>query len=99
MIRLLGTAALTALLMASVAGAAETTAATNAPKYEPAPMPNEDLYAPLQPADPDPRISPTVFRPSRQFRGDGYSAGSSSQGYQERHMLPAAGVNLSVPLK
>lgn len=101
MTRLHAMAALALLFLAPLAGAraGDTTSAANAPIFEPAPMPNPDLYAPIQRANEDPKISPTLFEPMRQFRGDGYSFGSTSQGYEQRHMLPAAGANLSVPLK
>jgi hypothetical protein len=94
------------LLLLAAAGApavaappAAAASATAPPSYEPAPMPNQDLFAPVQRASEDPEISPTVFKPGTQFRGDGYSPGSTSQSYEERHLLPGYGVNLSVPLK
>jgi hypothetical protein len=89
------------LLAATVAsaGAATPTAPSNAPAYEPAPMPNHDLFAPVQRASEDPQLSPTLFKPGTQFRGDGFSAGSTSQSYEERNMKPGYGVNFSVPLK
>ncbi len=92
-----------ALLLLAAASASASAAGTgtlsDGPTYEPAPMPNHDLFAPTQRASEDPQISPTVFKPSTQFRGDGLLPGSTSQGYEERHMLPGYGVNLSVPLK
>lgn len=81
------------------AGAAGPTAPSDAPIFEPAPMPNHDLFAPVQRASEGPQINPAVFKPGTQFRGDGLLPGSTSQGYEERHMLPGYGVNLSVPLK
>lgn len=80
-------------------GAAQNAAAVAGPRFEPAPIPNQDLFAPVQRANEDPQISPTVFRPGTQFRGDGVLPGSSAQSYEERHMMPAAGLNLNVPLK
>jgi|ERR1700737_2167851 hypothetical protein len=83
----------------AVAGAAGTKTPSDSPTFEPAPMPNHDLFAPVQRASEEPRVNPTVFKPSTQFRGDGLLPGSTSQSYEERHMLPGYGVNLSVPLK
>lgn len=102
MIRKRKTPILAGVLLAATtasAGAAGPPAPSNAPAFEPAPMPNQDLFAPVQRASEDPQINPTVFKPSTQFRGDGLLPGSTSQGYEERHMLPGYGVNLSVPLK
>ena len=96
------TPVLALLLLAAAsgsAGAAGTSTPSDAPAFEPAPMPNHDLYAPVQRASEEPKFSPTVFKPSTQFSGDGLLPGSNSQGYEERHMLPGYGVNLSVPLK
>lgn len=80
------------------AGTAQNAAAA-VPQFEPAPLPNQDLFAPVQRANEDPQINPALFRPSTQFRGDGVLPGSSAQSYEERHMMPAAGLNLNVPLK
>ncbi len=69
-------------------------------RFEPAPMPNADIYAPLPRVD-DPKaaqLSPKLFQPPRQFRGDGYSSGSTAQGSQERSLKPAPGVSMKVPL-
>jgi len=89
------------LLIGTVAhaGAAPPASPNGAPAYVPAPMPNQDLYAPVERASEDPQLKPTVFRPDAQFRGDGFSPGSTSQSYEERHLMPGFGANFSVPLK
>lgn len=70
------------------------------PAYEPAPLPNRDLAAPRAPARPaESSLSPTLFTQREQFRGDGFSAGSSPQNEQERRLRPAAGFSLHMPLQ
>jgi hypothetical protein len=69
------------------------------PVYEPAPVPDQDLYAPIAPPNNDPRLAPSLFHTQEQFRGDGYSPGSTSQSYEERNWRPTPGVNFTVPLK
>jgi len=67
---------------------------------EPAPMPDADIFAPIPHVD-DPkaaRVTPNLFRPKTQFRGDGYSPGSTVQESQERSLKPAPGISLKVPL-
>jgi len=67
---------------------------------EPAPMPDADIFAPIPRVD-DPKaahVTPNLFRPKTQFRGDGYSPGSTVQESQERTLKPAPGISLKVPL-
>ncbi len=67
---------------------------------EPAPMPDADIFAPVPRVD-DPKaahVTPSLFRPKTQFRGDGYSPGSTAQESQERILKPAPGISLKVPL-
>lgn len=67
--------------------------------YEPAPLPNRDLNAPGQAsASAAPSIGPTLFTQREQYRGDGYSRGSSPQNEQERRVRPGAGFSLHMPL-
>jgi hypothetical protein len=73
---------------------------TNEPLGEPAPMPDADIFAPVPHID-DPKaahVTPSLFRPKTQFRGDGYSPGSTVQESQERTLKPAPGISLKVPL-
>lgn len=70
------------------------------PSYDPAPTPNRDLDAPLGPrASGAPELAPGLFTRGQQFRGDGYSAGSSAQSEQERRARPGAGFKLRMPLQ
>jgi len=66
--------------------------------YQNAPMPNADLNAPLPPTPKTAQVSPSLFQPRKQFRGDGYSYGSTAQSWQEQRLKPAPGVTLKVPL-
>lgn len=69
------------------------------PVFEPAPTPNRDASGPAPPrASNDPELSPTLFTRRNQFRGDGYSPGSTAQEEQERKVKPGAGFNLRMPL-
>ena len=67
--------------------------------YQPAPMPNRELSAPAAIASNEPSVSPTVFSNQPQFRGDGYMGSSTEQAAHDHAMRPAAGLNLSMPLK
>ena len=69
------------------------------PTFEPAPTPNRDAFGPSLPrASNDPELSPTLFTRRNQYRGDGYSPGSTAQEEQERKVMPGAGFNLRMPL-
>lgn len=84
----------------AAARAAETTPpGAPASGLEPAPLPDPDMIAPTQRASTDPSVQPSVFQPENQFRGDGFSPGSTSQSYEQRHFMPPAGLSLLVPLK
>lgn len=73
---------------------------SSAPSYDPAPTPNRDLDAPLGPrASNAPELAPGLFTRGQQFRGDGYSAGSTAQAEQERRARPGAGFKLRMPLQ
>ncbi len=68
--------------------------------FEPAPIPNRDLGAPLgPPASATPQVSPGLFTRSDQYRGDGFSQGSTAQTEQDRRVLPGAGFKLRLPLQ
>jgi hypothetical protein len=69
------------------------------PRYDPAPVPNRDLSAPQASVPNEPTFGPSLFSPKRQFRGDGFSPGSTAQSDQERRMRPAPGFKLSVPVQ
>ena len=67
-------------------------------RFEPAPLPNRDLNAPLGPrATNEPQLVPKLFHRGDQYRGEGIDARSSAQSEQERRLLPGAGFNLRIP--
>lgn len=67
--------------------------------FQAAPMPDADMSAPLPPTPKTAELSPALFQPRKQFRGDGYAPGSTAQGWQEQRLKPAPGVSLKVPLQ
>ena len=70
------------------------------PNYDPAPTPNRDIDAPQDPrASNAPELAPGIFTRGQQYRGEGYSAGSSAQAEQERRARPGAGFKLRLPLQ
>lgn len=70
------------------------------PEFLPAPTPNRDAAGPLAPrASGAPELSPSIITRGRQYRGEGYSAGSTAQDEQERRAKPGAGFNLRMPLQ
>ncbi len=70
------------------------------PSYDPAPTPNRDIDAPQGPrASNSAELAPSLFTRSQQYRGEGYSRGSSAQAEQERRALPGAGFKLRMPLQ
>jgi hypothetical protein len=74
---------------------------TSTPAYTPAPMPDADLYAPLPPTQPQAsaQLGPQVIYPDKQYRGDGFFPGSTSQSVQQRLLKPAPGISLTMPLQ
>lgn len=70
------------------------------PGFTPAPVPDQDVALPGGPrAGSEAEFTPRLFIRRDQYRGEGYSAGSSSQVQQDRRAQPGAGVNLRVPLQ
>ncbi len=67
--------------------------------FAPAPMPDQDILAPIAPANRDPHVTPTLFRLTNAFPGDGYVYGSSPQGMDDKRALTIPGVKLSAPLR
>lgn len=73
---------------------------TGPPGFTPAPTPNADAAPPIGPrASRDTQVSPQLFQRSNQYRGEGYSPGSSSQIQQDRRAQPGGGINLLMPLQ
>ena len=70
------------------------------PNYDLAPTPNRDLDVPAGPrAKAAPELAPGLFTRSEQYRGEGFSSGSSAQAEQERRVRPGAGFKLRLPLQ
>jgi len=67
------------------------------PNFEPAPTPNRDVSIPAVRASDKPSLSPSLFTTRNQYRGDGFSPGSTAQSEQERRMKPGAGFSLHMP--
>lgn len=69
-----------------------------APSFQPAPLPNREVSTPTGPrSSNEPRLAPTLFTTRTQFRGDGFSPGSTAQSEQERNLRPGAGFSLHMP--
>lgn len=69
------------------------------PVFEPAPTPDRDNTGPTGPrASNDPTLAPALFTRRNQYRGEGFSPGSTAQEEQERRVKPGAGFNLRMPL-
>ena len=70
------------------------------PNYDLAPTPNRDLDVPAgPPVKATPQLAPGLFTRSEQYRGEGFSAGSTAQAEQERRVRPGAGFKLRLPLQ
>ena len=68
--------------------------------FDPAPLPNRDVDGPLAPrASGAPSVAPSLITRSDQYRGEGYSRGSTAQAEQERRLRPGAGFNLRMPFQ
>ena len=66
--------------------------------YAPAPLPNRDLELQGPRASDGTSVAPSLFMRGDQYRGEGYSRGSTSQSELERRVKPGAGINLRMPL-
>ena len=72
---------------------------TTPPGFAPAPLPDQDLFAPITRQSGDPSVSPGLFTRKNQYHGEGLPAASSVQAEQDRHATPGAELNLSMPLQ
>ncbi len=73
---------------------------TRGPGFTPAPIPNRDASAPPPPrASNDAQLAPSLFSRRDQYRGEGFSPGSTAQGEQDKRTRPGAGFNLRMPLE
>lgn len=70
-----------------------------APSFQPAPLPDRNVFTPQAArANNEPSLAPTLFTTRTQFRGDGFSPGSTAQSQQEKNLKPGAGFSLHMPL-
>ena len=69
-----------------------------APRYQPAPLPDRDAELAPPKASNAPSLAPTLFTRPNEYRGDGFSKGSTAQSEQERRVHPGAGMSLHLPL-
>lgn len=84
-------------LLVPLAALAQTKSASN---YEPAPMPNWDLSAPRAPDNSrEASVRPDLFMNKDQWRGNGFLGHDTAQTEQERHMKPAPGITVRMPLQ
>jgi hypothetical protein len=90
-------AAVGVALLVPLAAMAQTRSASN---YEPAPMPNWDLNAPLAPdTSREASVRPDLFMNKDQWRGNGFLGHDTAQSDQERHLRPAPGITVRMPLQ
>jgi hypothetical protein len=73
--------------------------ATTPPGFDPAPLPDQDAFAPVVRPSGDASVSPGLFTRKNQYHGEGLPADSSVQAEQDRRAIPGAGLNLSMPLQ
>ena len=68
------------------------------PKYQPAPLPNRDVELAKPRASTATTVSPSLFTRPDEYRGDGFSKGSTAQSEEEKRVKPGAGLSLHMPL-
>ena len=67
--------------------------------FETAPTPGR-IVAPTAAQTPHgPELTPTLMGPKQFYQGEGFLSGSTVQSEQQRKAKPAAGFNLTVPLR
>lgn len=66
---------------------------------EAAPVPNSFLRGPIDAQPTRAELSPTLMGPTYTYQGEGFMRGSTIQSEQNRKSQPAAGINLTVPLR
>jgi hypothetical protein len=67
--------------------------------FAPAPVPNPDINAPIEPEDRRLHLAPTEFRLTNEYIGQGYPYGSSPQGMDDRHAAVIPGIKLTAPIQ
>ena len=66
--------------------------------YQPAPLPNRGLNAPLARSDDTATsLAPTLFTNKDTYRGEGFIKGSTAQAEQDRRARPTPGFSLVMP--
>lgn len=66
--------------------------------FAPAPVPDQDVSAPVEPENRDPHVAAAVFRLANEYVGHGYPYGSSPKAMDDRKVAIIPGIKLSVPL-
>jgi hypothetical protein len=66
---------------------------------QPAPVPNPDIDPPHGSGPAGPSLEPAFLSPKLEFQGDGFSHASNRDYGIDQRTQPAAGLNLSVPVK
>jgi len=70
-----------------------------ASSYEEAPLPGNAAAPVAGQAPRGPELTPTLMGPKQFYQGEGFLSGSTVQSEQQRKAKPAAGFNLTVPLR
>lgn len=97
---------MTAALFAAVPASAQPpmqTASIAVPSepssFQPAPMPNSGVRAPVGEADStDPHLDPAFFQQQKTFWGNAFSGGDDASAQQDRRASAAVGAKVSVPM-
>ena len=66
---------------------------------QPAPVPNPDIDPPNTAAPAEASLSPALLSSKELFQGDGFAHASNRDHGIDQRTQPAAGLNLSVPVK
>ena len=69
------------------------------PAFQPAPIPDADFDPPHGASARGPSLTPALFAHKEEFNGDGYASDSDPDHGLDKRRTPAAGLNLSVPVK
>jgi len=78
---------------------AHTTAQVAAAELQPAPLPNPDAQAPNLGGAPSASLNPALLSRKPEFQGNGFANFSNLDYAIDDKTKPAAGLNLSVPVK
>ncbi|MEJ0045140.1 MAG: hypothetical protein WDN04_02590 [Rhodospirillales bacterium] len=65
----------------------------------PAPLPDPDVEAPVTEGQPSPTLNPALLSRKPEFQGNGFADYSNLDHGTDEKTKPAAGLNLSVPVK